>query len=80
MLVSKIDDMFAWGQGSYALKPIRLGAGEVMKIELEWNFGNDAHANDWSIVAYGDGRKGTLHLKHDLDLKTDTFGFIKQRN
>ena len=79
MLVSNHSDAFVWNQGSYPLKPIRLAAGEVMTIELEWNFGNDAHANDWSVVAYGDGRKGTLHLKHDQDLKSDSFGFIKQR-
>ena len=59
---------------------MRLTAGEVVKIELEWNFDSNAHANDWSIVAYGDGKKGTLHLKHDKDLKSDSFGFIKQRN
>ena len=80
MLVSKLEDIFVWNQGSYPLKPIKMAAGEVMKIELEWNFGNDAHASDWSVVAHGDGRKGTLHLKHDKDLKSDSFGFIKQGN
>ena len=80
MLVSKFEDAFVWNQGSYPLKPIRLAAGEVMTIELEWNFNSDAHANDWSVIAHGDGRKGTLHLKHDQDLKSDSFGFIKQRN
>ena len=65
ILTNKMNEVFVWNQGNYPMKPIKLTAGEVMTIELEWNFSTNSHANDWSVVAHGDGRKGTLHLKHD---------------
>ena len=55
-------------------------AGEIIKIEMEFNFTTDAHAKDWSLTAYGDGRKGTLHLNHDKNLKSDTFGHIQRKD
>lgn len=65
IVINKVDNVFVWNFGDYNLEPIRMTAGETVKIEMEWNFTNDAHAKDWSLVAYGDGRKGSLHLTHD---------------
>ena len=47
---------------------------------MEWNFTNEAHAKDWSLVAHGNGKKGSLKLKHERNLRTDTFGAVKKQS
>ena len=40
-----------WNYGNYSVDPFKMTAGEEIEIGLEWNFTNEAHAEDWSIVA-----------------------------
>jgi len=51
-------------------------SGEEIKLELEWNFTNDAHDQDWSITAYGDQKGDNLHIEHFQGLKSDSMPFI----
>jgi hypothetical protein len=69
----KLDHVFVWHYGDYPLPPFTMKAGETVSIESEWNFTDDAHAPDWSITAYGDGQKGSLHLTHDKGLKSHSW-------
>ena len=71
MKLSNVNSGFVWVYGDYSLKPFKMSAGEEIKVELEWNFSNQAHSPDWSIVAYGDGKKGSLSLKHSKGLKSN---------
>ena len=76
LLISSFNNIFVWHYGDYDLEPFQMDAGQIVTIELEWNFSNEAHAKDWSLVAYGDGRVGTLHLAHDKGLKSDSWNHI----
>ena len=53
-----------WDYGSLNFEPFMMSAGEEIEILLEWNFTSEAHANDWSLVAYGDKSGDTLSLTH----------------
>ena len=79
-MVSKLDNIFVWHFGDYPLQPIKMTSGDTLKIELEWNFTNESHAKDWSVTAFGDGRPGTLHLKHDNGLTSDFWGHITRKD
>ena len=68
---SKLKEPLLWNYGDMAFPPIKLEAGEEMKIQLEWNFAVESHPNDWSLVAYGTGSSGTLKLTHDQNLGSD---------
>ena len=78
--VSKLPSLYTWNYGEFQLIPFKIAANEKVNIEVEWNFTNEAHAKDWSIVAYGDGHKGTLHMNHDQNRVSDAFGFIKRQD
>ena len=54
-------------------------AGEEIKVEVEWNFTNEAHAKDWAVTAYGDGKKGSLHMTHDKGTKSDSWHPIPRK-
>jgi len=72
-MVDKIDKPQIFDFGDKALAPFDLKAGEEAKVEVEWNFTNDAHARDWSVTAFGDGKKGSLKLTHNKGLKSDSW-------
>lgn len=79
MKLSNLESAFVWVYGDYSLKPFKMTPGQEIKIELEWNFTNEAHSNDWSIVAFGDGGKNSLTLKHMKGLRPDSFSHIKRQ-
>ena len=79
-MVNKLDNIFVWHFGDYPLQPIKMTSGDTLKIELEWNFTNESHSKDWSVTAFGDGRPGTLHLKHDNGLTSDFWGHITKKD
>lgn len=55
-------------------------AGESVKIELEWNFTTDAHANDWSVVAYGSkAGDNNLELTHFKKKTSSKMPYIKKQ-
>lgn len=62
---SKMNEPQAFSFGDKPVAPFDMRAGDIVKVEVEWNFTNEAHANDWSVTAFGDGKKGSLHLTHD---------------
>ena len=80
MKVQGHDLPYVWSYGDYMLEPFTLKAGVPLRVELEWNFTNEAHAKDWSLVAHGTERPGTLHLTHDRGLKSDFWGHIKRQD
>mmetsp|Transcript_17530 Transcript_17530/g.22220 ORF Transcript_17530/g.22220 Transcript_17530/m.22220 type:complete len:279 (-) Transcript_17530:520-1356(-) len=73
IVVSKSDDVNVFSFGDKALAPFDMKAGETVKVEVEWNFTNEAHAKDWSVSAFGDGSKGSLHLTHDKGYRSDSW-------
>ena len=70
---SKMDEPAAFSFGDKALAPFDMRAGDEIKVEVEWNFTNEAHAKDWSVTAFGDGKKGSLHMTHDKGTKSDSW-------
>lgn len=80
ILVDKIDKPQIFNFGDKALAPFDLKAGETAQVEVEWNFTNDAHARDWSVTAFGDGKKGSLSLTHNKGLKSDSWHPIVRKD
>jgi len=76
--ISTLPNTYIWNFGEYEMEPFTVQAGESVTIEMEWNFSNEAHAKDWSITAYGNGKTGTLHLAHDRGLKSDFWTTIER--
>ena len=72
-------DLFVWHYGERYVEPFDMTAGEEIMVELEWNFSNAAHANDWSLVAFGEGAKGNLHISHSRGKTSDTLPFIPRQ-
>ena len=70
---SKMAEPKAFSFGDQPLAPFDMRAGDTVKVEVEWNFTNEAHANDWSVTAFGDGKKGSLHLTDDKGSKSDSW-------
>lgn len=65
--------------GDKELPPFNMRAGETVTVEVEWDFTSEAHAKDWSVTAFGDGAKGTLHLTHDKGIKSDSWHPIPRK-
>ena len=72
-------DLFVWHYGERYVEPFDMTAGEEIMVELEWNFGSQAHANDWSLIAFGEGPSGNLHMTHSRGKTTDAFPYIPRQ-
>ena len=78
--ISALGKKYIWNYGSYELPPFKMTAGQSVAIELEWNFADQAHAKDWSVTMYGDGKEGTLHLAHNKGLTSDSWKPILRKD
>jgi hypothetical protein len=72
-VVNKLPDYASFKYGDKGLQPFDMAEGETVQIEVEWNFQTEAHPNDWSLTAFGDGDKGTLHLTDSKGEKSDSW-------
>lgn len=78
-MTSKMAEPASFSFGDKALTPFDMRAGEEISVEVEWNFTNEAHAKDWSITAFGDGKKGSLHMVHDKGTKSESWHPIPRK-
>lgn len=70
-----------WGLYSdLQLDPFMLGAGDSIKVYLEWNWadrGGHDFSKDWSLVVWGE--HGKVSIKHDAGYETDHFPYIERQ-
>jgi len=76
---SKMAKPEAFMFGDKALAPFEMKAGESIDVEVEWNFASEAHAADWSVTAFGGGKKGSLHMTHAKDTKSESWHPIPRK-
>lgn len=77
--ISTMKEPLGFSFGDKELPPFNMRAGETVTVEVEWDFTSEAHAKDWSVTAFGDGAKGTLHLTHDKGIKSDSWHPIPRK-
>lgn len=71
-----------WGLYSdLQLDPFVLGAGDSIKVYVEWNWADRGEGQDfnkdWSLVVWGEEGKATL--THDAGLETDHLPYIERQ-
>ena len=67
-------EKIAWENGSIWLPKLFVEAGEVVEIEVEFNWDRTGITKDWSVTAWGE--KGGVSVNHLSGFESDSLPYV----